>query len=78
MAFRGSGGGGPPSLEWESLRNSASKTWPVVITGLNTDAGRSTRDLSAAAVMVMLPNIAMTVVRQRYLVRGLTLGAVKG
>jgi ABC-type maltose transport system permease subunit len=29
-------------------------------------------------VMVMLPNIVMTLVLQRYLVRGLTLGAVKG
>ena len=34
--------------------------------------------MSAAAVMVMLPNIVMTLALQRYLVRGLTLGAVKG
>ena len=34
--------------------------------------------MSAAAVMVMLPNIVMTLVLQRYLVKGLTLGAVKG
>jgi multiple sugar transport system permease protein len=34
--------------------------------------------MSAAAVMVMLPNIVMTLLLQRYLVRGLTLGAVKG
>ncbi len=33
--------------------------------------------MSAAAVMVMLPNIIMTLVLQRYLVKGLTLGAVK-
>ena len=35
-------------------------------------------EMSAAAVMVMLPNIVMTLALQRYLVRGLTLGAVKG
>src|SRR5215475_2265933 len=54
------------------------KTLPVVIAGLNTDAGPLYGEMSAAAVMVMLPNIAMTLVLQRYLVRGLTLGAVKG
>jgi len=34
--------------------------------------------MSAAAVMVMLPNIVMTLALQRYLVKGLSLGAVKG
>jgi len=28
--------------------------------------------------MVMLPNVLMTLVLQRYVVKGLTLGAVKG
>jgi len=54
------------------------KTLPVVIAGLNTDAGPLYGEMSAAAVMVMLPNIVMTLVLQRYLVKGLTLGAVKG
>jgi multiple sugar transport system permease protein len=54
------------------------KTLPVVIAGLNTDVGPLYGEMSAAAVMVMLPNIVMTLVLQRYLVRGLTLGAVKG
>jgi multiple sugar transport system permease protein len=54
------------------------KTLPVVIAGLSTDVGPLYGDMSAAAVMVMLPNIVMTLVLQRYLVRGLTLGAVKG
>ncbi len=54
------------------------KTLPVVIAGLNTDAGPLYGEMSAAAVMVMLPNVAMTLVLQRYLVKGLTLGAVKG
>ena len=54
------------------------KTLPVVIAGLNTDVGPLYGEMSAAAVMVMLPNIVMTVALQRFLVRGLTLGAVKG
>ena len=54
------------------------KTLPVVIAGLSTDVGPLYGDMSAAAVMVMLPNIVMTVALQRYLVKGLTLGAVKG
>lgn len=54
------------------------KTLPVVIAGLSTDVGPLYGEMSAAAVMVMLPNIVMTLVLQRYLVRGLTLGAVKG
>jgi multiple sugar transport system permease protein len=54
------------------------KTLPVVIAGLSTDVGPLYGDMSAAAVMVMLPNIVMTLALQRYLVKGLTIGAVKG
>jgi multiple sugar transport system permease protein len=54
------------------------KTLPVVIAGLSTDVGPLYGEMSAAAVMVMLPNIVMTLGLQRYLVKGLTLGAVKG
>jgi multiple sugar transport system permease protein len=54
------------------------KTLPVVIAGFSTDVGPLYGEMSAAAVMVMLPNIVMTVALQRFLVRGLTLGAVKG
>ena len=50
----------------------------MVIAGLNTDAGPLYGEMSAAAVMVMLPNIVMTLALQRYLVKGLSLGAVKG
>jgi len=60
------------------LSGPASKTLPVVIAGLTTDLGPLYGEMSAAAVMVMLPNILMTVILQRYVVRGLTLGAVKG
>jgi ABC-type glycerol-3-phosphate transport system permease component len=60
------------------LSGPASKTLPVVIAGLTTDLGPLYGEMSAAAVMVMLPNIVMTMILQRYVVRGLTLGAVKG
>ncbi len=60
------------------LSGPASKTLPVVIAGLTTDVGPLYGEMSAAAVMVMLPNIVMTLFMQRYVVRGLTLGAVKG
>jgi multiple sugar transport system permease protein len=54
------------------------KTLPVVIAGLSTDVGPLYGEMSAAAVMVMLPNVVMTLLLQRYVVKGLTLGAVKG
>jgi multiple sugar transport system permease protein len=60
------------------LSGPASKTLPVVIAGLTTDLGPLYGEMSAAAVMIMLPNIVMTLAMQRYVVRGLTLGAVKG
>ena len=60
------------------LSGPASKTLPVVIAGLTTDLGPLYGEMSAAAVMIMLPNVVMTLVMQRYVVRGLTLGAVKG
>lgn len=60
------------------LSGPASKTLPVVIAGLTTDVGPLYGEMSAAAVLVMLPNIVMTLLMQRYVVRGLTLGAVKG
>jgi len=55
-----------------------SKTLPVVIAGFNTDVGPLYNEMSAAAVLVMLPTVALTLVLQRHVVRGLTLGAVKG
>jgi multiple sugar transport system permease protein len=60
------------------LSGPASKTLPVVIAGLTTDLGPLYGEMSAAAVMVMVPNVVMTLIMQRYVVRGLTLGAVKG
>lgn len=54
------------------------KTLPVVIAGFNTDVGPLYNDMSAAATLVMIPTVILTLVLQRHVVRGLTLGAVKG
>jgi len=54
------------------------KTLPVVIAGFNTDVGPLYNDMSAAATIVMIPTILLTLILQRHVVRGLTLGAVKG
>lgn len=54
------------------------KTLPVVIAGFNTDIGPLYSDMSAAATLVMIPNIVMTVFLQKHVARGLTFGAVQG
>lgn len=55
-----------------------SKTLPVVIAGFSTDVGPLYNDMSAAATLVMIPTVILTLLLQRHVVRGLTLGAVKG
>ncbi len=55
-----------------------SKTLPVVIAGFNTDVGPLYNQMTAGAALVMIPTVVLTLVLQRYVVRGLTLGAVKG
>jgi multiple sugar transport system permease protein len=42
-----------------------------------TDKGTNLGELSAVAVVVVLPIAAFILLTQRHLVRGLTLGAVK-
>lgn len=55
-----------------------SKTLPVVIAGFSTDIGPLYNEMSAAATLVMIPTVILTLILQRHVVRGLTLGAVKG
>lgn len=42
------------------------------------DVGPLCNDMSAAATLVMIPTVILTLILQRHVVRGLTLGAVKG
>jgi multiple sugar transport system permease protein len=53
------------------------KTLPVVMAGFITDKGMLWDQMTALGVVTVLPVLLFAVAVQRYLVRGLTLGAVK-
>ena len=53
------------------------KTLPVVMSGFITDRGTQWDQMTALGVITVLPVLVFALVVQRYLVRGLTLGAVK-
>ena len=55
-----------------------SRTLPVLIAGFETDRGILWGQFSAAAIAIMLPVVVVALVLQRHIVRGLTMGAVKG
>lgn len=55
-----------------------SRTLPVVVSGFVTDRGIMWGEMSAAGTLIALPVIAFALMVQKYIVRGLTLGAVKG
>lgn len=58
-------------------RTSASQTLTVVLTLFIGQYEVAWEDMAAAAVLTMLPPFLMALFFQRYLVRGLTMGAVK-
>ena len=60
-----------------SVTDQTSQTLPVQISTFMTDKGTNLGQLSAVAVVVVLPIALFILVTQRSLVRGLTLGAVK-
>lgn len=60
------------------LTSSTAVTIPVSIVGFNTDRGIEWNYMAAAASLAILPVVAFTVLIHKYLVRGLTFGAVKG
>jgi multiple sugar transport system permease protein len=51
---------------------------PVGISNMNLVYGVRWDLMAAAAVMYIIPTIILALLLQRYIVRGLTLGAVKG
>lgn len=55
-----------------------SRTLPVLVAGFDTDRGILWGEMTAAATLIVLPVIVLAVVLQRHIVRGLTMGAVKG
>jgi ABC-type glycerol-3-phosphate transport system permease component len=54
------------------------RTWPVGMLYFDTTYGRETTLIMAASVMATLPPLVLFVVGQKFLVRGIQLGAVKG
>ena len=60
------------------LGGSGAKTLPAAFTGLVTPHGTFWGQLCAAAFVVTLPIIILAAFLQKYLIRGLSMGAVKG
>ncbi|MFN8522832.1 MAG: carbohydrate ABC transporter permease [Chloroflexota bacterium] len=60
------------------LAGPESRTLPAMVAGFETDRGIRWGGLSAAAMSIMLPVVVVALVLQRHIVRGLTMGAVKG
>ena len=54
------------------------KTMPVAIASLITDRVINWGVMASGAVICLIPIVALTVILQKFLVRGMTLGAVKG
>jgi multiple sugar transport system permease protein len=60
------------------LTSSEAKTLPLSITAFLGEGGIEWNSLAAAGTAIMLPAIIFTILMQRHLAQGLTLGAVKG
>lgn len=59
------------------LTGRQSRTMPVALSSLMTSQGNQVGAICAATIAMMLPIVVLTWVIQRFLVRGLTFGAVK-
>lgn len=60
------------------LSNRSSATLPIAITSYRTYQGVEWGPISAAGILVMLPMIIFGIIVQKDLVKGLTLGSIKG
>jgi len=60
-----------------SVSSLKAKTLPIAVASFVTDKGLNWGAMSAMSVVIVLPMILFALFAQRYLVRGLTLGAVK-
>ena len=60
-----------------SLASMNAKTLPVAVTSFVTDKGVLWGPMSAMGTVIVIPIMIFGLFAQRYLVRGLTLGAVK-
>jgi multiple sugar transport system permease protein len=60
------------------LTSVRAQTTPIVIANFQTQFGLDWGSMTALAIVYSLPVILLTFILQRYIVAGLTLGAVKG
>ncbi|MEA3510435.1 MAG: carbohydrate ABC transporter permease [Actinomycetota bacterium] len=60
------------------LTRDAAKTITVGVSGFQTQQGILWGPLAAAASMAVIPTVILIMMLQKYIVRGLTMGAVKG
>jgi ABC-type glycerol-3-phosphate transport system permease component len=60
------------------LTSRSTQTLPVMMAGYTTDTGIAWGDMTASAVLVIMPVILFSILTQRHLVAGLSSGAVKG
>ena len=61
-----------------ALTQSHAATAPLSVVGFRNEYGIQWGAIGAAAVMISTPVVVFAVAMQRYLVRGLTMGSVKG
>jgi multiple sugar transport system permease protein len=61
-----------------TLTQSHAATAPLSVVGFRNEYGVQWGSIGAAALMISTPVVVFAVVMQRYLVRGLTMGSVKG
>lgn len=59
-------------------QTAASQTLPIVVAGITSDFTVSFSFLNAAGVLAVVPPVILAVIFERYIVSGLTAGAVKG
>ncbi len=59
------------------LTRAQTQTLPVAITGFITDRGLLWGQMTAASVVIVLPVLIFSIIVQKYLVSGLTFGALK-
>jgi multiple sugar transport system permease protein len=61
-----------------TLTNAHSATAPLAIIGFRNEYGVQWSEIGAAALLISSPVVLFAVIMQKYLVRGLTMGSVKG
>jgi len=61
-----------------SVASSSAITLPIAIAGFITDKGTDLGIMSALSVITIIPMVIFILFTQRYIVRGMTAGAVKG